>query len=70
MEQAREYFLKALETFVTYEDAYYAGTALGSLARIRQSTGDTGLLTTIASIMGVTVEKVDEMFGKLGNKEE
>lgn len=70
MEQAREYFLKALETFVTYEDAYNTGIVLRGLARIRQSTGDTGLLTKIASILGVTVEQVDEMLGKLGDEEE
>jgi tetratricopeptide (TPR) repeat protein len=70
VEQAREYFLKALETLVTYEDEYNAGIVLRNLARIRQSTGDTGLLTTIASMMGVTVEKVDEMLGKVGSEEE
>jgi hypothetical protein len=41
--QAREHFLRALETFVTYDDSHSAGIVLRSLARLWKVSGDASL---------------------------
>jgi hypothetical protein len=50
--QARDYFLRALEAFVAYEDSYSAGIVLRSLARLWQASGDANLPAAVASILG------------------
>ena len=72
-QQARSYFLQALETFVEYEDNYSSGIVLSSLARLWQASGDKDLPAAVAPILGVSVEETEallrEMLGEKGSGE-
>ena len=59
--QAREYFLQALEVYVSYQDTYNGSIVLSSLARLWQSSGDASLPAAIASIVGTTPAEAEEL---------
>ncbi len=60
-EQAREYFLKALGTYVEYGDEHNMGIAFRSSAQLWQKSKDDSLPAAIAQILETTPEKVEEM---------
>jgi tetratricopeptide (TPR) repeat protein len=59
-EHARDYFLHALERFVANGDSHSAGITLGDLAWLWRENNDTSLPDSIAAIMGVSAERVEE----------
>jgi hypothetical protein len=67
--QARDYFLRALETYVEYNDAHNGGIALRSLARLWQSSNDASLPTAVANVLGTSVEETEKLLPEmLGNE--
>jgi len=69
-QQARSYFLQALEMFVAYKDKYNRDIALRSLARLWQASSDKDLPAAVAPIVGVSVEETEALLREmLGEKE-
>src|SRR3989442_1213121 len=60
--QARDYFLIALKTYIEYNDTHHGGIVLGSLARLWRASKDRSLPAAIASTLGATPEKVEELW--------
>ena len=60
-EQAREYFLQALEIFVEYKDTYRGGIVIQSLARLWKASEDANLPAAIAPILGASVEETEKL---------
>jgi hypothetical protein len=58
-DQARDFFLQSLGIWVDYEDTYNTGIALRSLARLRQSSGDTTLPDAVASVLKITAAEAE-----------
>ncbi len=62
-EQALDYYLKALETFVVYKDTYNSGSTLGNLALLWQQTNEDGqIMDKVVAIVGWTHEEVVKLF--------
>ncbi len=59
-ERARDYFVHALEMYVADDDTYSAGIVLGDLAWVWKESGDESVPTTIASVLGMSPERVKE----------
>ncbi len=68
--KARENFLRALETFVGYQESYSVNIVLRSLARLWRASGDESLVTAIASIAGNTPKEVEEVLRTLAAGDE
>ncbi len=62
-QEARDYFLTALTTYVGHNDTHNRSIVLWSLAQLWQASGDVGLPTTVASILGATVEEAEALLG-------
>ena len=60
-QQARDFFLQALKIFVAAEDNYSSGIVLRSFARLWQASGDEGIPTLIAPVMGSTSAQTEEV---------
>ena len=58
-EQARDYYLIALETFVAYNDDYSRNVVVRSLARLWLASGDGDVPSAIAKILGMTPGEVE-----------
>jgi hypothetical protein len=59
--QAREYFLKALKTYVEYQDTHKVDFVLDYLASLWKASSDASLPAAVAPILGVTTEEVEKM---------
>ena len=68
-EQARDYFLKALEIFVAYQDSYRLGIVLSSLGLLWRSSGDAELPDSVAEVMGITQEEAMELLRAVEGEE-
>jgi tetratricopeptide (TPR) repeat protein len=62
--QARDYFLRALKSFVAQGDTHSASITLGDLAWHWSEHNDETLPPSIASILGASVEEVEERLRK------
>jgi len=68
--QARDYFLRALETYVAYEEQHYTLIVLSSLARLWQASGEADVPTAIAAILHTTAEDVTTLLRTLLDDEQ
>ena len=68
-DKAREYFLRALETYVAYQDSENGSIVVRSLARLGQTSGDTGLPTVLAPVLGMTPPEAEALLRSLRDKE-
>ncbi len=62
IEEAKTNLLQALQIYVEFNDEFYISLILNIFDRIYKTTQDESILTQIASIFGITVEKVREAF--------
>ena len=60
-QQAREYFLKALEIFVDFNSEYELGITLHSLARLWQASRDARLPAAVAAVLGISSQEAEEV---------
>ena len=60
-QQARDYFLQALEILVTAGDDSSSGIVLSSLARLWQASGDVTLPMIIAPFLNATSIEAEEV---------
>ena len=63
-EEAKGYYERALRIFVEYDDNYSNGIVMRSLARLQRASNDAGFVSEVASIVGWTLEEVEEWFQK------
>ena len=64
-EQAREYFLQALDTYVAYNDTHNGSIVLSSLARLWKASGDANLPAAVATILGYSVEETKKLLREM-----
>jgi hypothetical protein len=57
--------LAALEIFAAYKDHHNAAIVLRSLARLRQESGDDGIVAATAQLLGGSEEDVRALFQTL-----
>ena len=68
-EQAREYFLQALENYKTYNDTHSGGMALSSLARLWQASGDANIPAAVATTLGAGVKETEKILREMLEEE-
>jgi hypothetical protein len=68
-QQAREYFLQALEIFVEYKDTYRGDVVLGSLARLWIASDDATLPAAVATVLGASPKKTEKLLRKMLEEE-
>ena len=60
-DQARGYFLIALETYMSFQDTHNLAIVVHSLARLQQASGDTTLPVAVAEILGSSPEEAEKL---------
>ena len=68
-QQAREYFLQALEIFVEYKDTYRGDVVLRSLARLWKASSDARLPAAVATMLGASVEETEKLLHEMLEEE-
>jgi tetratricopeptide (TPR) repeat protein len=68
-QQAREYFLKALEIFVEYKDTYSGGVVLRSLAPLWKASGDASIPAAVATTLGASLEETENLLREMLGEE-
>ncbi|MEL7011109.1 MAG: hypothetical protein AAFY50_21010 [Cyanobacteria bacterium J06648_1] len=63
-EEAKKYYLQALEIFVEFEDRQRLDLTIGNLANLYQQTQDESLITEIATMFEMTEAEVRELFDR------
>jgi tetratricopeptide (TPR) repeat protein len=67
---AADLYLKALTLLAEFQDGHNGGIALGSLARLRQESGEDSLTGRVADVLGVSAEKAAELLDQAAGKED
>ena len=61
-DDAKNYYLQALQIFVEFNDEYGLSICLPNIKRFYQETQDDSILEAVASLLNKTVEEVREGF--------
>ena len=54
---------------MSYQDSHNRGIVLGSRARLRQDSGDAGLLATVAACLEISPEEAGDLLQPQGKEE-
>ncbi len=67
--EAKANYLQALENFAEFNDRYtIEAFSIPALARLYQTTQDSSLLAQVASILGITVEQLKQLFAQINQQ--
>jgi len=63
-EQAREYYLKALEILIEYDDEHSLSVVIGNLSLLYSTSQDAGLPAAVAGVLGISAEEAENLLSK------
>ena len=67
--EAKANYLQALQNWAEFDDMYSIKTfSIPALARLYQTTQDSSLLAQLASILGIKVEELKEIFAQINQQ--
>ncbi len=67
-EEAAQHFLRALETFHVYQDQFSLSIVLRSTARLWTATGNTAMLSSVATILEESDDEIRDLFKELSEQ--